>query len=316
LFDVQGHRGARGLWPENTLAGFARAIELGVSTLELDCGVTRDGIVVVSHDPRLSAAHTRDANGRFLETAGPPIWSLSYAELEAFDVGRIRPGSPLAAEFPEQQSIDGERIPRLADVLSLVRKRGHGQVRVNIEIKIFPEQPELTMAPEPFVQCLKRDLAATASASFVNLQSFDWRVLHAVHREIPEVSTAALTDQQPGEDTIQLGSVRPSPWLGGLDPAEHGNSVPQLVKAIGAGTWAPEYRDLDAARVAEAHALNLRVVPWTVNESADMANLLAQGVDGIITDRPDRLRALLIQQGRAVPAAPGLCDAGNRRQGT
>lgn len=306
MFDLQGHRGARGLWPENTLAGFAGAIEVGVSTVELDCAVTRDGVVVVSHDPRLNAEHTRDAQGRFLEAAGPPIWLLTYAELQRFDVGRIRPGSPLAAEFPEQQALDAERIPRLTDVLKLVREGGRGQVRVNIEVKIFPEQPELTMAPEPFVQLLKRDIAVTDSAAIVNIQSFDWRVLHAVHREMPGQSTAALTDQQPGEDTIQVGSARPSPWLGGLNPADHNNSAPQLVKAIGAGTWSPEYRDLNAARVAEAHALDLRVVPWTVNESSDMVNLLAQGVDGIITDRPDRLRALLIQQGRAVPAPPAL----------
>jgi glycerophosphoryl diester phosphodiesterase len=306
LFDVQGHRGARGLWPENTLAAFAGAIKLGVSTLELDCAVTRDGVVVVSHDPRLNAEHTRDAQGHFLDAAGPPIWSLTFAELQQFDVGRIRPGSALAAEFPGQQAVDGERIPRLADVLKRVREDGRGQVRVNIEVKIFPEQPALTMAPEPFVQLLKRDIAATDSAAIVNIQSFDWRVLHAVHREMPGQSTAALTDQQPGEDTIQIGSARPSPWLGGLNPADHDNSVPQLVKAVGAGTWSPEYRDLNAACVAEAHALNLRVVPWTVNESSDMVNLLAQGVDGIITDRPDRLRALLIQQGRAVPAPPAL----------
>jgi glycerophosphoryl diester phosphodiesterase len=304
LFDVQGHRGARGLWPENTLAGFARTIELGVSAVELDCAVTRDGIVVVSHDPRLNAEHTRDAHGRFLEAAGPPIWSLSFAELQQFDVGRIRPGSALAAEFPQQQPVDGERIPRLADVLTLVRARGRGRVRVNIEVKTFPEQPALTMAPDPFVQLLKHDLSATGTAALVYIQSFDWRVLQAVQREIPGVATAALTDQQPGEDTIQAGSARPSPWLGGLDPAAHGNSVPRLVKAVGAGTWAPEYRDLSAARVAEAHALNLRVVPWTVNATADMADLLVQGVDGIITDRPDHLRALLIEQGRAVPAPP------------
>jgi glycerophosphoryl diester phosphodiesterase len=304
LFDLQGHRGARALWPENTLAGFARTLELGVSTVELDCAVTRDGIVVVSHDPRLNAEHTRDAQGRFIEAAGAPIWSLSFAELQQFDVGRIRPGSALAAAFPQQQPVDGERIPRLADVLKLVYERGRAQVRVNIEVKIFPEQPALTMAPEPFVQLLKRDIEATGSAAIVNIQSFDWRVLQAVQRQMPGQSTAALTDQQSGEDTVQVGSARRSPWLGGLNPADYNNSVPRLVQAIGAGTWAPEYRDLSAARVAEAHALGLRVVPWTVNESADMANLLAQGVDGIITDQPDRLRALLIQQGRAVPVAP------------
>src|SRR2546421_12214747 len=95
MFDLQGHRGARGLWPENTLAGFARAMELGVSALELDCAVTRDGVVVVSHDPELNPDCTRDAQGRFLASAGPPIFTLSYAQLQSYDVGRLRPGSEI-----------------------------------------------------------------------------------------------------------------------------------------------------------------------------------------------------------------------------
>ena len=94
-FDLQGHRGARGLRPENTLAGFAFALELGVSTLELDCAVTRDGIVVVSHDPVLNPDYTRDEQGRFLDAAGPPIATLSYAELQRYDVGRLRPGTSI-----------------------------------------------------------------------------------------------------------------------------------------------------------------------------------------------------------------------------
>src|SRR5204862_98740 len=97
MFDLQGHRGARGLWPENTLVGFARAMELGVSALELDCAVTRDGVVVVSHDPELNPDCTRDAQGRFLASAGPPIFTLSHAQLQSYDVGRLRPGSAYAA---------------------------------------------------------------------------------------------------------------------------------------------------------------------------------------------------------------------------
>ncbi len=123
-FDLQGHRGARGLWPENTLAGFERTLALGVSSFELDCAVSRDGVVVVSHDPRLNPEHTRDEHGRYLESAGPLICSLDYAGLRRYDVGRIRAGSAYAAEFPEQQAVDGERIPRLADVFALVARLG------------------------------------------------------------------------------------------------------------------------------------------------------------------------------------------------
>jgi glycerophosphoryl diester phosphodiesterase len=303
-FDLQGHRGARGLRPENTLAGFAHAIGLGVSALELDCGVTRDGVVVVAHDPRLNPDHTRDAQGRFLAATGPPLWSLSYAELQQYDVGRLRPGCADALEFPAQVAVDGERIPRLADVLSLARERGRGQVRVNIEVKTFPEQPELTMAPEPFARALQQVVEETGTADVAMIQSFDWRVVQAVHRLMPGLPTAALTDQQPGEDTVRIGQRPPSPWLGGLDPAHCGDSVPRLVQALRVQVWSPEYRDLDAARVRQAQALGLRVVPWTVNASADMRRMLDLGVDGMITDRPDQLRGLLARRGLEVPPVP------------
>jgi len=301
MFDLQGHRGARGLWPENTLAGFARAIELGVSTVELDCGVTRDGAVVVSHDLELNPDCTRDTQGRFLATAGPPLISLSVAQLQSYDVGRLRPGSAYAARFPQQQPLDGERIPRLADVLTLVRAHGRGRVRVAIEVKSSPEQPQLTPTPDVFVQALRADLERTGTAALVAILAFDWRVLSAVQRLMPQVATVALTEQQPGDDTVRIGSPRPSPWLGGLDPGYFEGSIARLVQASGAGTWGPDYLDLDAQRVEQAHALGLRVVPWTVNETADMERLLEFGVDGVTTDRPDVLRALLERMGLPVP---------------
>jgi len=305
--DVLGHRGARGLWPENTLAGFARAMELGVSALELDCGVTRDGVVVVTHDPELNPDLTRDATGRYLPAAGPPIVSLTYAELQSYDVGRLRPGSAYAARFTEQQPLDGERIPRLADVLTLARTRGRGRVRVAIEVKTFPEQPQRTFPPDEFAEALRQVVAATGTAALVEVMAFDFRVLAAVHRLMPQVATVALTEEQPGADTVRIGAPRPSPWLGGLDPARFDGSVVRLVAATGAGTWGPDYQDLDARRVGAAHALGLRVVPWTVNDPADMERMLSFSVDGMTTDRPDVLRALLERKGLRVPpsVAPG-----------
>jgi glycerophosphoryl diester phosphodiesterase len=301
MFDLQGHRGARGLWPENTLAGFTHAMELGVSALELDCAVTRDGVVVVTHDPELNPDCTRDARGRFLSEAGPPVNTLSYEQLRSYDVGRLRPGSAYAARFPQQQPVDGERIPRLADVLTLVRTHGRGRVRVAIEVKTFPEQPHRAAAPETFARGLQLDVQRTGTAALVTVLAFDWSVLRAVQQLMRQVATAALTDEQPGEDTVRIGAVRPSPWLGGLDPADFDGSIARLVQASGAGTWGPDYLDLDALRVEQAHALGLRVIPWTVNETADMERLLEFGVDGMITDRPDVLRAFLEQKGIAVP---------------
>jgi glycerophosphoryl diester phosphodiesterase len=272
-----------------------------VSGVELDCAVTRDGVVVVTHDPQLNPDCTRDARGQFLARPGPPILTLTYAQLESYDVGRLRPESAYAARFPQQQPVDGEHIPRLADVLRLVRARGCGRVRVAIEVKTFPEQPELTPPPESFIRALCQDVDSTGADAIVSVLAFDWRVLSAAQKLLPQVPTAALTEQQPGEDTVRLGAPQPSPWLGGLDPKRFGGSVTRLVKASGAGSWGPNHLDLDARRVEEAHALGLRVVPWTVNELPDMERLLEFNVDGMISDRPDVLRALLEQKGVAVP---------------
>ena len=306
-FDLQGHRGARGLRPENTLAGFRHALELSVSTLELDCAVTRDGIVVASHDPVLNPDLTRDAEGRFLDSPGPPIVTLTYAELRRYDVGRLRPGTAYAARFPDQQAVDGERIPRLADVFALVRSRGDLSVRFNVETKLNPDQPGLSLAPEPFARAVVDVVRDAGMESRTTIQSFDWRTLIIVRRIAPAIATVALTDQQPGEDTVEVGRPGPSPWLGGLDVDDYGGSVPKLVHASGARTWSPNYRDLDAKRVAEAHALGLTVIPWTVNEPAEMRRMLSLGVDGMISDRPDLLREVLdssLVPGRAELPAP------------
>jgi glycerophosphoryl diester phosphodiesterase len=302
-FDLQGHRGARGLRPENTLAGFEFALELGVTTLELDCAVTADGVVVVSHDPVLNPDHTRDEHGRFLDAAGPPIVTLTYAELQRYDVGRLRPGTEYAARFPDQQAADGERIPRLADVFALVRSRGDAKVRFNVETKLSPDQPGLTVPAEPFAQAVVDAVRDAGAESRTTIQSFDWRTLTIVRRIAPGIATVALTDQQPGEDTIEAGRTGPSPWLGGLDVDDLGGSVPELVHASGARIWSPHYRDIDARLVAEAHALGVAVVPWTVNEPAEMQRVLGLGVDGMISDRPDLLRSVLEANGIALPGA-------------
>src|SRR6185503_12386312 len=132
-FDLQGHRGARGHAPENTLPGFERALAIGVTTLELDVGVTRDGVVVIHHDRRLNSDITRGPDGRWIASpAGPLVSELTFEELQRYDVGRIRPGSEYAQRFPRQKPVDGARVPRLADLFA---KAGN-TVRFNIEMKI------------------------------------------------------------------------------------------------------------------------------------------------------------------------------------
>ena len=302
-FDLQAHRGGRGLWPENTLVSFAGALSLGVDTLELDCAVTKDGVVVISHDPLLNPEITRDPSGKFLETHGPSFHSLTYAEIERYDVGRLKPGTKYAEGFPDQKPRDGVRIPRLADVFALVKKSRNTHVRFNIETKITPEKPDETLPPQAFAEAVVKVVREAKMEKRVAIQSFDWRTLSVVQKMAPEIETVALTTQRPNGGNVQVGAPGASPSLGGLDVDDFGGSVPKVVKASGARVWSPNYGDFGAAQVEEAHGLGLKVIPWTINEPADMEKFIDMGVDGIITDRPDRLREVLKKKGMRLPGA-------------
>ena len=286
--EIQGHRGARGLLPENTLPSFERAIELGVDVLELDLGMTRDGVPVVHHDRALNPEHTRDAAGAWLAPPGAFLNTLDLADLADLDVGRATPGSRTAERFPEQVPRDGARIPTLADVLALGRRPGAERLRFNIETKLNALAPEETADPEEFARAVIAVLREERMAERANLQSFDWRVLFEARRLAPELETVCLTAERRWLDNLLRGEPGPSPWTAGLDIDAFGGSVPRLVEAAGCAVWSPFYRDLTEETVAEAHALGLRVVVWTVNEVDDMLALARLGVDGIITDYPDR----------------------------
>ena len=286
--EIQGHRGARGLLPENTIPAFERAIGLGVDVLELDLGMTRDGVPVVHHDRALDPDRTRDAAGAWLAPPGPFLNTLDLAALSEFDVGRAAPGSKIAERFPEQVPRDGTRIPTLAEVLALGRRPGAEEIRFNIETKLTPLAPEETAGPEEFARSVVAVLRAEGMIDRADLQSFDWRVLHAARKLAPDLSTVCLTAEQRWIDNILRGRPGPSPWTAGLDIEDFEGSVPRLVKAVGCAVWSPYYRDLTEATLAEAHAIGLRVVVWTVNEVDDMLALARLGVDEIITDYPDR----------------------------
>ena len=301
-FDLLGHRGARGLMPENTLAAFATALAIGVTTLELDVGVTRDGVVVVRHDTALNPAIARGPDGSWIgRGAQRPIKTMTFADLQLFDVGRLDPNSRYAARFATQQAVDGARIPRLRDVIDLAARAGNDVVRFSVETKLSPLAPEETINPKAFaaaVVAVLRDLGVTHRSS---VQSFDWRTLRHIQRIAPEIPTVYLTARGERFDTVQVGRRGPSPWTAGLDVDDHGGSVPRLVAAAGGRVWSVRAADLDAAVVAEAHALGLTVLVWTVNDPAEMARFIALGVDGIITDYPDRLRRVVAQAGKVLP---------------
>ncbi len=234
--DLQGHRGARGLLPENTLPAFARALSLGVTTLELDTAVTKDGVVVVSHDPTLNPDITRSADGLWLTRSDIAIHTLPFAQLQQFDVGRIRPRTTYALRFSAQQPVDGTRMPRLADVFALARRAGNSVVRFNIETKISPEQPQHTLPPAEFARALIALVRAEKLESRVTIQSFDWRTLQLVQQEAPQIATVYLTAQQSWLDNIHARDTV-SPWTAGFHVSRYAGSVPRMVKAAGGAVW-------------------------------------------------------------------------------
>jgi glycerophosphoryl diester phosphodiesterase len=271
VLDIQGHRGARALFPENTLEGFRAAAELDVTAFELDVGMTADGLVVVIHDFALNPDIARDARGAWLAAPGPTVWLMSYADLSRYDVGRLRPGSPTAALFPDQQPHDGARVPTLAAVLAALPP-----ARFTIEVKTDPAHPDRSASAPVLADATLAVVDAAGAADRVTIEAFDWRVQRHIQRARPDIRLAWLTRAATVGD--------PSLWW---DLPVATPSVPAVVAAEGGPIWAPEYVALTRAGVDEAHALGLSVLPWTVNRPADMHRLIDWGVDGLISDRPD-----------------------------
>jgi glycerophosphoryl diester phosphodiesterase len=297
-FDLEAHRGGRALRPENTLPSFANALSMGVDTLELDMGVTKDGVIVVSHERGLNPDLARGPDGKYI-SSGIPYIKLTLDEVKKYDVGQIRPGSDYAARFPDQLAIPGTRIPTLAEVFDLVRRSGDQHVRLNIETKIDPTHPEESLDPQSFVTDVLDLLRREHFTDRVMIESFDWRTLLLVQKQAPEIPTVYLTQVQQPEENIYLDKA--SPWTAGFDPVKYGGSVPRAVKAAGGKIWSPLYEDVTPSSIAEAHSLGLPVIVWTVNDPKDMSRLIDMGVDGIISDRPDLLRKVAASKGIALP---------------
>jgi glycerophosphoryl diester phosphodiesterase len=300
-FELSGHRGARGLRPENTLPAFSKALSIGVSTLEMDAAVTRDGVVVISHDPFLDPNITRAPDGKWIEGRRRLIKDMTLEQLQTYDVGRIRPGTDYAKQFSSQVPVDGTRIPTLSAVIELVRTWQPGDVVLSIEPKFDPtDETKPTLDREPLVRAVIEVLREAKFVQRSNIQSFDWALLQIVQRIAPEFVIVYNTTGRPGDDTIGWRAVARSKWTGDFDVNRY-KSVVHAIKAAGGKYWSVDSWDLDATQVKTAHELGIRVAVWTVNEPEEMAKFIDMGVDGIITDYPDRLRKVLLEKGITVP---------------
>ncbi|HZY82914.1 MAG TPA: glycerophosphodiester phosphodiesterase [Cyclobacteriaceae bacterium] len=269
-FDVQGHRGARGLMPENTIPAFMYAIDAGVTTLEMDLAITKDGQVVVSHEGWVTAAIGLDTLGNPIKEKDEKkhnIYKMNYKDVAKYDVG-----SKVNERFPDQQKMKVSK-PLLKDVIMTVEDyiKGHAlyEVDYNIEIKSEPEgDNKFHPKPAEFSDIVFNLIDQYLPWDRVVIQSFDFRVLKYWHEKHPEVRLSALV--------------------------ENLNTIDENLKALGftPAIYSPEFHLLSKDEIRSCHTKRMRVIPWTVNDPKEMEELKSWGVDGIITDYPDKAKQL------------------------
>lgn len=295
--NVIGHRGAAGLIPENTLAGFKKAMELGVDTIELDVRLTSDNEAVIYHDTKLNPAHTRDANGKWIKKKHF-IKDLTLSEVQSYDVGKLDRRSGYAQKYKGQKVVEGERIPTLREVIQLV-KGTNDKTHLFIEMKFSPLKANETKSREEISNVVAKIIKDENIAERVTVISFDWKILMYFQKIMPEVPTGYVTRAKQGRDNIQKNKAGASPWMGGLDIDNFG-SIPEAVKSAGGSYWIVNYRHatgherkITSKIVEKAHAIGIKVILWLPDTKSAMKKLIKIGADGIITNRPDILLSLV-----------------------
>jgi glycerophosphoryl diester phosphodiesterase len=317
-FDLQAHRGGLGLVVENTLPAFANALELGVSTLELDVQITEDGYAVVTHDRDPSPSKCVDTEPAFPGDPEYPyvpdqrfIRDLTLAQVRTIDCGSLR-----LAQYPDQELAPGARMPLLSEVFDLVHRYDADRVKLNIETKVEAGAPEQTAPREQFVQVVASEVRKAGLLDQVTIQSFDWGSLMRMREVEPLLPIVALTN---GQQFLQAGQPGASPWLGGIDIDDFEGSLQQQYVAaahsFGSDAVSPVHGDPQGGTVNDpdyvpfttpelvdaAHAVGMKVIPWTVSDRDTIEALMDIGVDGIITDLPNVVRDIMADRGYKLP---------------
>ena len=313
-FDLQAHRGGLGLQTESSIASFSNALQMGVTTLEMDTQITKDGVAVVTHDRKISDKKCQDTAPATVGDlqypyVGKYIKDLTLAQVKTMDCGSLR-----LADYPQQKTSPGATMLTLREVLDLVKSYRAENVLLNIETKVEAGAPHETAPREQFVRTVLDEVQRAGLQRQVTIQSFDWGSLMLVRKLDPSLPIVALTN---GQQFLQAGKPGASPWLGGLDIDDFGGDLVKAAASFGADAISPVHGDPQNGKVGDAnyvpyttktmvdsaHKAGIKVIPWTVSDAATLASLIDAGVDGIITDLPDMARSVMQAKGKALPPA-------------
>jgi glycerophosphoryl diester phosphodiesterase len=282
---IYGHRGARGVLPENTLESFKYLFENNIHAYETDILISKDFIPVITHDFRLDPSYTKDINDNWIEDENIKIIDLTYDQILQFDVGTLNKLSKYGRKFINQKSLQNQKIPKLSELLKLTSDNIVEDLLINLEIKSTPIEKNLTPEPDEMVKIIIDEVSRSNLEDRIIYSSFDWRVLREIKERDSKIPRAYLTSGARGKIYDK------SPWLD-FTPLHNGVELPELIKALGGSAWHPNYKDVNKEIVQTSHDKGLPVNVWTVNRESDMLRMIDYGVDGIMTDYPLKLKEL------------------------
>ena len=287
IIRIVGHRGARGLFPENSMVGFENILKMGVTLIELDVVFSKDKTPIITHDHTINPSTSRDVDGEFVNE-NIKVSSLTVEQIKNYEIGRLDLDSDYGKRFPEQAQLDGIYMPTLQELFEKMQQPEFEQMRLMVEIKSEPNYS--SQDRENIASLVIKQIREANLSNKVLLHSFDWLLLSEFKKKDPKITTSFLTKKgyQNESENYYTSQVFMQ------DAAGYSNSVPEKISALGGSVWCPYFKDITRDRLLSARENNLIVVVWTLNELDDIDAMIELGVDAIVTDYPLRVMSALI----------------------
>ena len=286
IIRIVGHRGARGLFPENSIVGFENIFKIGVTLIELDVVFSKDKTPIITHNHTINPSTSRDVDGEFVNE-NIKVSSLTVEQIKNYEIGRLDLDSDYGKRFPEQSQLDGIYMPTLQELFEKMQQPEFEQMRLMVEIKSEPNYS--SQDRENIASLVIKQIREANLSNKVLLHSFDWLLLSEFKKKDPKITTSFLTKK--GYQNESENYYPSQVFM--QDAAGYSNSVPEKISALGGSVWCPYFKDITRDRLLSARENNLIVVVWTLNELDDIDAMIELGVDAIVTDYPPRVMSAL-----------------------